>query len=1100
VCRRGTGLRSRYHSTIIAGFGGALLQTLVQLLLLPCQAWVCLSAAFTALWRMRISKRNLLAWVTAAAAERGAPGGRLAYWKTMAASVISGLVAVFFSRFPPGAAVGVIWAVSPLAAWAMSRSREHKRMLPASDRAFLLHEAVLIWRYFDDFLRPEDHYLPPDNVQEQPAAGIARRTSPTNIGMALLSCLAAADLDLIPAERALDRIGRMLSTMEKLPKWKGHCYNWYDTGTLRPLRPTYVSSVDSGNLCSCLIALREGLLEQGTSRARDLAARADKLAEAMDFFLLYDGKRKLFHIGVDPETGVFSEGWYDLMASEARQTSYLAVARGEVEAKHWRRLGRALVSENHYSGMASWTGTMFEYLMPNLLMPDFPNSLIYESLCFCVHMQRRRTAGRNIPWGVSESGFYAFDGALNYQYKAPGGQKLGLKRGLDRELGISPYSTFLALAVSPRRAAENLRRLRDMSMEGRYGFYEAADFTPSRQTVSRNFELVRAYMAHHLGMSLVAIDNALRDNVMQNRFMRDRSMAAFRALLQEKVPVGAIVMKSPLREVPERVRRMPAEGWRRAGEDYDVWRPACHLLSNGSYSVLLTNTGLSRSLCGGISLSRFSPQLTGDHPGICFFLREGERAVSLAPAPYFDRGVQYGWQFDGGAARISAKGPPYALSLETRVPDGEDGELREVEIECFGEAEREAELLCYFEPVLSRREDFEAHPAFSKLALSTYPDPGGVVVTRRPRGGERMQCAAFFCDDASARFETSRERVLDRNRPNLETNLPVEGLFGVAVDPCVLCRVRLNLRPGEKVRLRFALALSVKPVDACNAAERMLKLPRGRSRPLDGCARQLKMTHRELEESFELLRQLAFHTNRRVLNAARAWENREGQAGLWRFGISGDLPILAVRVPDTNAAERALALVKQMRLRLRLMKYPERFLPPPGAKRPDGGAAGARAGAASGPARRDSYPRGGKRGRRYGRGLCRGVPCARGGGDARPLRASAGTGPLSPVPDAVFSDAGISRNGVSNGWQRALLHREWTASRGLEPGAGRRQIRLHHDGGGARASVVPERAGKQDHAVAQRPAPDGGDGNAPPAGGRTGNFALRGPGRFFPAP
>ncbi len=447
--RRGAGLRSRYHSTIIAGFGGVTLQTLVQLLFLPCQAWVSLSAAVTALWRMNVSKRNLLAWITAAAAERGAPGKRLAYWRTMAASVLAGLIAVFFSRYPAGAAAGVIWAFSPLAAWAMSRSRDSKRTLPGSDRAFLLHEAVLIWRYFEDFLRPEDHFLPPDNVQEQPAAGIARRTSPTNIGMALLSCLAAADLDLIPAERAMDLIGHILDTLEKLKKWKGHCYNWYDTATLRPLRPTYVSSVDSGNLCGCLIALREGLLELGSARAQELAARTDRLSEAMDFSVLYDPKRKLFHIGMDPETGVFSEGYYDLMASEARQTSYIAVARGEVEPKHWRRLGRALVSENQYSGMASWTGTMFEYLMPNLLMPVFPNSLIYESLCFCVYMQRRRTAGQGIPWGISESAFYAFDGALNYQYKAHGVQKLGLKRGLDRELVISPYSSFLALPISP---------------------------------------------------------------------------------------------------------------------------------------------------------------------------------------------------------------------------------------------------------------------------------------------------------------------------------------------------------------------------------------------------------------------------------------------------------------------------------------------------------------------------------------------------------------------------------------------------------------------------------------------------------------------------
>ena len=286
---------------------------------------------------------------------------------------------------------------APAAAWWISRPSGKRAGLAPGDRAFLLHQATLIWRYFASFLREEDHWLPPDNWQEKPAAGLARRTSPTNIGMALLSVMAAADLKLIPRERGIDLISHILDTIEELEKWRGHLYNWYDTASLRPLQPRYVSTVDSGNLRGCLIALREGLYQWGEDV---LARRAERLSDAMDCAPLYDRERRLFSIGYEAERDRLTPGWYDLMASEARQTSFISVARGEVSPRHWRRLGRMMLGDNDYSGMASWTGTMFEYFMPNLLLPCEPNSLMYESLAFCVYAQRRRGARCGVPWGM----------------------------------------------------------------------------------------------------------------------------------------------------------------------------------------------------------------------------------------------------------------------------------------------------------------------------------------------------------------------------------------------------------------------------------------------------------------------------------------------------------------------------------------------------------------------------------------------------------------------------------------------------------------------------------------------------------------------------
>ena len=447
IFKKGHG-RVRYHSTIISGIGGQFIQTMIRLVFLPYEAWVSLSAAATALYRMLISKRYLLAWVTAADSEKRTKNSFYAVMKRMWPVVAASAVIAVFTRLPAAWVLGAVWALSPLLVLFISRPVRKKDGLHPADRLLLARCAGDIWRYFEEFLTREDNYLPPDNFQEQPAVGIAHRTSPTNIGLALLSALAALDLGVAARKDVLGAIRSILDTVQKLPKWNGHLYNWYDTMSLRILQPAYVSTVDSGNFAGCLIALREGLLELGET---DLAAAAHALMTAMSFTPLYDAKRQLFHIGWDLSKGAPTEGWYDLLASEARQTSYIAIARGDIPRKHWRRLGRSLVAKDGYRGMASWTGTMFEYMMPELLLPCYQNSLIYESLKFCLYVQKKRAG--SVPWGMSESAFFSFDHALNYRYKAHGVQRLALKRGMGREAVVSPYSTFSCAAHRRRRRA-----------------------------------------------------------------------------------------------------------------------------------------------------------------------------------------------------------------------------------------------------------------------------------------------------------------------------------------------------------------------------------------------------------------------------------------------------------------------------------------------------------------------------------------------------------------------------------------------------------------------------------------------------------------------
>ncbi len=899
---RRSGKRRRYHSTVIAGLAGAILQTAIQLIFLPYQAYVSLTAISAALWRMAVSHKNLLAWITAAQTERG-KGSVPFYYKKAWFSAAVGCLVVILAQLRIGKAVGVVWLLAPALAWAVSRPTRRERALPPADRAFLLHQAALIWRYFDKFLREEDHWLPPDNWQEQPGPVLARRTSPTNIGMALLSAMAAADLELTPHKRAVELISHILDTVEGLDKWNGHLYNWYDTATGKPLHPRYVSTVDSGNLRGCLIALREGLYQWGEDV---LARRAEVLSRAMDCAPLFDRERRLFSIGYEVEQDRLTDGYYDLMASEARQTSFISVALGEAPARHWRRLGRMLLGDNDYCGMASWTGTMFEYFMPNLLLPCEPNSFLYETLAYCVYAQKRRGSKTKRPWGISESGFYAFDPGMNYQYKAHGVQSLGLKRGLDTELVVSPYSSFLALPLAPRSALRNLRRLRDMGLEGRYGLYEAVDYTPARLTGSEDYEVVRSYMSHHLGMSLVAIDNALRDNVMPRRFMKDCDMSAYRELLQERVPVGAPIMKQEEREFPARLRPAAGPALEREGEGFGRNHPRCHLLSNGTYSVLACDNGLVCAKAGELAVTLARPGEYCAPAGVSVFFNGPGGLDGLTPAPLYQSGRAFRWEFDAGGAAWRFDRDGLSARIALAVPRRENGELRRVELIWRGKNRLEGELLFYLEPVLCPQRDFDAHPAFSRLFLECSAEGNAALFHRRPRGTEEgaYLCALWTGEETTASLDRAAAlgrgglRALSGRKPG-----PLEA--GAGSDPCLMVRIPVSLAPGERKSFSLALALGDGPEAAQAGARRMLEGKDGGSASLAPVVQKLALDEGEALAAFELLSWLA---------AAEAGQDRPPQNTLWPFGISGDVPIAAGQVSGPEEVERAALWCRWHRL------------------------------------------------------------------------------------------------------------------------------------------------------------------------------------------
>ena len=859
-------LRARYHSRVFGRFGASIVGTAFRLWLLPYEAWTALSAIVTALWRMLVSGRNLLEWETAA--QGGSKRtGIVGYYKSMWLAPVSGLCLILFSAGVFAKAAGLLWCLAPIAAFALALPSKKEKEPSPDERSYLLGCAKDIWSYFDSFCTEQDNFLPPDNFQEQPPSGIAHRTSPTNIGLALCSAMCAQQLGIISLESAVGFISRMLGTVEKLPRYGGHLCNWYDTRTLRPLEPRYLSAVDCGNLSACLIALRGWLHVKGLA---ELSGRVQSLISDMDLSIFYSFRRGLMHIGIDLEKGAASPGLYDLMASEARLTSYTAVAKGDVPRRHWRRLSRVMRSFHGYRGMASWTGTMFEYLMPELFLPLERDSLLYETARFCAYVQKKRRSPDGV-WGISESAFYSLDAALNYRYKAHGCARLALRRGQDTELVIAPYASFLALCIEPDAAIRNLRRLEGLGMRSGCGFFEAADYTPPRCRASGG-EIVRCFMAHHLGMSMLAAANYLDRSFVQRMFMLSPDMAAYRQLLAERVPLGAPVLHlseaESGKESPLKCRR-----WEKRGGSVNYAQPQCCLLSNGAYNVMLTESGIASASCGDTLVYRTPFRQLGEGHGAELRLLLGTRELSLLPSPSED--AAYMWEFSEISAAYSCVFDDFTARCGIASAGAENGEIRSISL-CAKRDIESAELIFSFDAVMADALDYVNHPAYWRLGIEARRDGNCLLLHRLPRGRQEELWLCLACDKPmTAKAGGSIE----------------DGFLSY---PSVDASVSVSLKSGEQLELRFALCLAAAPDKAYSGAQHMLVIgPAEYGAMVSACASVTHMTLREMANAMSMLQSLRFVSSKTPFPP---------KSSLWRCGLSGELPIICCS--DAQEAER----------------------------------------------------------------------------------------------------------------------------------------------------------------------------------------------------
>lgn len=896
-------LTGRYYSKALPSAMQLFAGAFASAAMLPAKGWYSLDAIARSLWRMNVSKKRLLQWTTADQSERG--GSTYKELKSCIPSLAAGLLLLIFGG-SVGRFAGIVFLSDlPFALYGARKTEKPVYNPDGAQRERLLSYAAGMWAFFEDNCTAQNNYLPPDNVQESPVKAVAARTSPTNIGLMLTSCLAARDLGFIDSARLFEFLDRSLKSVEKLEKYRGNLLNWYSTETLEPLKPKFVSTVDSGNFLCCLVALRQGLKEY-VHECGELAGIMDRITALLDsaqLDFLYNPRRRLFSIGCGVD-GRTVGNYYDLFMSEARMTAYYAVARRIVPPKHWGAMGRIPVKDGGYTGLVSWTGTMFEYFMPHIFIPSPPGSLCYEALKFCLRCQRKKTAGG--VWGCSESGFYAFDGELNYQYKAHGAGKLGLKRGLDRETVISPYSSFLTLTTAPAASLGNLRRLERLGMLGRYGFYEAIDMTRG----SAEGAVVASFMAHHVGMSLLSVVNTLKENVFQRRFMSDDDMSGAKSLLWEKIPTGVRVFKdidpSRLPKPHERTRRGTS-----VSETPDVFAPKARIYSNGRWTLEITDSGAGTSTLDGADVTcRCTDPVTRPN-GVLAVFESAEGIIPFFSCLDIDGRTKYSVRFGEKEAVYRARNGDTSLKAEVCVLRDADCELRRFTVENLGSAPLEGVLKIYLEPCLAPAKAFTAHPAFSRLFIESMADDDNrlLLFDRSAREGENpMGMAVGFLEDTEAGYSVSREAALRCGDGvfSLALNSGVFDNGTVSGEPCAAFGVRVKLGAGE--RLEKTLLLSAAD-SASGAAETILTLRGG------------TIGMRRASDLFfggSLVSALAGGLLPAVLfTQCGHTPSEDGEfslADLWSFGISGDYPVIIFHLDSAENIAQALPYIRVNRL------------------------------------------------------------------------------------------------------------------------------------------------------------------------------------------
>ncbi|OYZ23707.1 MAG: hypothetical protein B7Y39_03730 [Bdellovibrio sp. 28-41-41] len=1113
-----------------------LYQIVFHIWFLAHQAVIHVDAIYRVFYRRFLSRTQLLEWSTAAQMEKQIGNAKKPIWQTsLPTQAILTVVLILFANTRAIDSISIGWAAAiliwmsyPLAAKFISRhqSREQKP-IQEEDQRLLRHIARRTWHYFEDFVGAKDNWLPPDNHQQIPNAVTAHRTSPTNIGLYLLSVSSVRDFGFITTSQMMLRLHQTLQSMMKLERHEGHFLNWYDTQTLAPLHPKYVSTVDSGNLAGYLIVARQTCLDlpkskivdpsfllglqdivkiieheltpykdstrpliallrdckrclcepvtqdlnllvihlksirqsfektkiyimnyrsdsteeilkwmnlgidQITTQQSELLKKApwtqdlftstenhltdvvpilglkwkqmvrtvrpesdlihlktsyqssieeltsiiktvseekpsavpllesikkllehvkqaqtdldksfqlaqssadilNKLFNEMNFDFLLDKKREVFSIGYNVSDNRFDRSLYDLLGSEARLASFVAIAKGDAPQEHWFRLGRQLVPSAGGRALVSWTASMFEYLMPNLVLHDYRNTLLNETLHTVVEGQIAYGNEHRIPWGVSEAGYNARDLQMNYQYGPFGVPGFGLKRGLSHDLVISPYSTILAAMVKPHAAIENMKRLIKNNVLSAYGFFEAIDYTRERLPQNEKFAVIRSFMAHHQGMSLVALNNVLNKSIVRERFHSDPRIRATQLLLQERIPHGVNPVPPKAAEIEIEVQRQPTNNALiRNYNNPDGVTPRTHLLSNRTYSVMISTAGGGYSKCGGVGVTRWKEDATRDHLGSFIFIKnKTDKALwssSFQPLPTLPE--EYQVTFSEDKAEFRRRDGDVSTHTQIIVAPEDNVEIRHITLTNHSGKAKTIELTSYLEPTLNPPNNDLDHQAFSKLFIQTeyLASKNALLAKRRKRSDQEIENWSLHVVvvdghvTSNIQYETDRNNFIGRGRSISKALALLEdgnlsNKTGAAIDPILSLRIQIELPEYGKAQIAFTTGLTQSKEKALELADRYHDIHAfDRETKRAWTQAQADLLHLNIDSQtaylFQRLAERILYsepslrppTHQRVANTNQ-------QSSLWPSGIGGDLPIVVVRIDD----QKDMAVVRKL--------------------------------------------------------------------------------------------------------------------------------------------------------------------------------------------
>lgn len=919
----------------ISSIKASILRGILEIAFLPHKICMSLKSIIKTIYRMKVSKMNLLEWLTAEEAEKKAGIDLVSYYKLMNANIVFGILFLVFGIFT-GQIIAIIgaslWLLGPVLAWHISKDINKKKAVESvskNDREYILEIGKKTWQYFKDNINEENNFLPPDNYQEGRKNKIAHRTSSTNIGLGMMAIISAYDLKYIEIDESLSLLSKMLETIVKLQKWNGHLYNWYDTKTLEPLIPRYISTVDNGNFIGYLYTTKQFLIN--IVGAESISARTgnfdnipqmiktiENIIENTDFEILYNPKKRLFSIGFDVEQNKLTNSYYDLLASEARQASLIAIAKKDVPSKHWNALSRTLTSLNKYKGLISWSGTAFEYLMPNINIGQYEGSLLDESCRFLIMSQREYARRLGIPWGISESAFNLKDLNNNYQYKSFGVPWLGLKRGLEDDMVVSPYAVLLSLNYVPKEAVENLKELEKENMLGNYGFYEAIDYTISRLKYGKKCETVKTYMAHHQGLSLLSINNFINNNILIKRFMDNPEIKAVDILLQERMPEKAIITKEK-KEKPEKVKPKDYENYfEKTYTKIENKLNVTNTISNGTYTVCVKQNGEGFSKYKGILINRFKE--TADYnQGILFYIKDvaNKRIWVNTPVDETNRGDKYNIAFAPERHKFVRTDGDIETTTKVIVSPDDPVEIRRLELKNNGVQERTLEVTNYFEPVLSGPMQDYAHMAFNNLFLTFEELENESILVKRKKRGENQKDlylgALFYTEHETIgefEFEIDKEKFLGKKKeliPEMvKDSKPYSRNIGLVTDPGLAMKRTIKIEPKETVILDFVVCVS-RDKDVISSlldkyrntkmVTKTLELARAK---VEAESIYLGLKGTDIEKYQKLLSYVIFNNPLKKLTLANLPKEIYSQSNLWKYGISGDLPIILVKIEDLN--------------------------------------------------------------------------------------------------------------------------------------------------------------------------------------------------------